>query len=53
MYIYIYILFFFLLITVALLMDLHIYCNLLKYEAKQKNLSPFYATSSKVKEVLY
>ena len=42
-----YILLPFLLITVALLIAVSIYCYLIKYKAKQKHLLPFYFTNSK------
>ena len=48
-----YILLAFLLITIALLIPVSIYCYLIKYKAKQKHLLPFYVTNNKLKEVLY
>ena len=48
-----YILLAFLLITIALLIAVSIYCYLIKYKAKQKNFLPFNVTHNKVKEVLY
>ena len=48
-----YILLAFLLITIALLISVSIYCYLIKYKAKQKHLLPFYVTNNKLKEVLY
>ena len=43
----------FLTITFALLIAVSIYCYLIKYNAKQKHLLPFYITNNKLKEVLY
>ena len=43
----------FLLITIALLVIVSIYCYLIKYKAKQKHLLPFYVTNNKLKEVFY
>ena len=43
----------FLLITIALLIAVSIYCYPMKYKAKQKHLLPFYITNNEVKEVLY
>ena len=43
----------FLLITIALLIAVSIYCYLRKYKAKQKHLLPFYITNNKLKEVFY
>ena len=48
-----YILVAFLLITVALLIPVSIYCYLIKYRAKKKHLSPFHDTNSELKQVLY
>ena len=48
-----YILLAFLLITVALLIVVSIYCYLIKYKAKQKHLLPFYVTKNELKKVLY
>ena len=42
-----------LLITIALLISVSIYCYLIKRKAKQKHLLPFYITDNKLKEVLY
>ena len=42
-----------LLITIALLISVSIYCYLAKRKAKQKHLLPFYITNNKLKEVLY
>ena len=36
-----------LLITIALLIAVSIYCYLIKYKAKQKHLLPFYVTNNK------
>ena len=47
-----YILLVFLLITLALLMVVSIYCYLIKYRAKQKHLLPFHATNNEIKEVM-
>ena len=46
-----YILLAFLLITIALLIAVSIYCYLIKYQAKQKHLLPFHNT--KLKPSLY
>ena len=43
----------FLLITIALLIAFSIYCYLIKYRAKQKNLLPFHDTHNELKQVLY
>ena len=48
-----YILLAFLLITIALLIAVSIYCYLIKYQAKQKHLSPFHDTNNKLRKVLY
>ena len=40
----------FLLITIALLIGVGIYCYLIKYQAKQKNLLPFHDTNNELKE---
>ena len=48
-----YILLAFLLITIALLIAVSIYCYLIKYRAKQKHLLPFHVTNSELKEVIY
>ena len=50
---YFYILLAFLLITRALLITVSIYCYLIKYRAKQKDLLPFYDTNNELREVLY
>ena len=46
-----YILLAFLLITIALLIAVGIYCYLIKYQAKQ--LLPFHYTNNELREVLY
>ena len=48
-----YILLAFLLITIALLIAVSIYCYLIKYRAKQKHLLPFNFTNNKLKEIIY
>ena len=48
-----YILLAFLLITIALLISVSIYCYLIKYQAKQKHLIPFHDTNNELKQVLY
>ena len=48
-----YILLAFLLIRIALLIAVSIYCYLIKYKAKQKHLLSFYVTNNELKEVLY
>ena len=48
-----YILLAFLLITIALLIALSIYCYFVKYQAKKKHLLPFHNTNNKLREVLY
>ena len=45
-----YILLTFLLITITLLIDVSIYCFLIKYQAKQKHLLPFHVTNNKLKK---
>ena len=42
-----------LLITIALLIAVSLYCYLIKCKAKQKHLLPFYVTNNKLKEILY
>ena len=44
-----YILLAFLLITIALLIVVSIYCYLIKYQAKEKHLLPFHNTNNKLK----
>ena len=41
------------LLTIALLIAVIIYCYLIKYRAKQKHLLPFQVTSSKLKEIIF
>ena len=48
-----YILLAFLLITIALLIAVSIYCYLIKYRAKQKHLLPFHNTNNELIKVLY
>ena len=48
-----YILLGFLLITIALLITVGIYCYLIKYQAKQKHLLPFQSTNNIVKEIIH
>ena len=48
-----YILFAFLLIAIVLLIAAHIYCYLIKYKAKKKNLLPFDVTNNELKGILY
>ena len=43
----------FLLITIALLTAVSIYCYVIKYWAKQKQLLPFHVTNNKFKGCLY
>ena len=43
----------FLLITIALLTAVSIYCYMIKYKTKQKRLLPYYVTNDKLKQVLY
>ena len=43
-----YILLAFLLFTIALLIAVSIYCYLIKYQAKQKHLSPFHDTNNEL-----
>ena len=49
----IYILPAFLLITIALLIAVSIYCYLIKYQAKQKHLLPYHDTNKELRKVLY
>ena len=49
----VYILLAFLLITIALLIAVSIYCYLIKYQAMQKHLLPFPNTNNKSKQVSY
>ena len=48
-----YVLVAFLLITIALLIVVCIYCYLIKYRAKQRHLSPFHDRNNDLKQVLY
>ena len=48
-----YILVEFLLLTIALMIAVSIYCYLIKYRAKQKHLLPFYITNNELKEIIY
>ena len=48
-----YILLAFLLIIIALLIAVSIYCYLVKYQAKQKHLLPFHNTNNELKELIY
>ena len=48
-----YILLVFLLIAMTFLIAFSMYCCLIRYKAKQKNLLPFYVTNNKLKEVLH
>ena len=41
----------FLLITIALLIAVSVYCYLIKYRVKQKHLLPYHYTSNKLKEI--
>ena len=43
----------FLLITIASLIAVSVYCYLIKYRAKQKHLLPFKFTNNKLKEIMY
>ena len=42
-----------LLITIALLIPVSIYCYLIKYQAIQKHLLPFHDRNTELREVLY
>ena len=48
-----YVLVAFLLITIALLIVVSIYCYLIKYHVKQKHVLPFHVTNNELKQVLY
>ena len=48
-----YLLFGILLITIALLIAVSIYCYLVKYKTKQKHLLLFYVNNNELKDVLY
>ena len=43
----------FLLITIALLIAVNIYCYLIKQRGKQEHLLPFHFTNNKLKEIIY
>ena len=43
----------FLLITIALLIAISIYCYLIKYQGKQNNLLPFHSKDDELKEIIY
>ena len=43
----------FLLITIALLKALSVYCYMTNYRVKQKHLLPFHFTNNKLKEIIY
>ena len=45
---YFYILLAFLLVSIGSLIAVSIYCNLLKYQTKQKHLLPHYVTNNKI-----
>ena len=48
-----YILLVFLLIIIALLIAVSIYCYLTRHKAKQKHSLPYYVTNKKLKNILY
>ena len=48
-----YILLAFLLITIALLIAVSIYCHLIKHRAKQKHLLPYHVINNNLKEIMY
>ena len=48
-----YILLVFLLIIIALLIAVSIYCYLIKYRAKQKHFLPFHVTNNESKQVIF
>ena len=48
-----YILLAFLLITIALLIAVDIYCYLIKHRTKQKHLLSFHTTNNELKEIMY
>ena len=48
-----YILLTFVLITMALLIAVSIYCYLIQYQAKRKHLLPFHSTNYKLKEPIH
>ena len=43
----------FLLMAIAVLIAVSIYCYLIKYQAEQKHLLPFHVTINELKEVIY
>ena len=43
----------FVLITILLLTDVGIYCYLIKYKSKQKDLLPFHNSNNSLKEIMY
>ena len=48
-----YIVFAFLLVTIALLIAVSIYCYLIKYRGKQKHLLRIHFTNNKLKKTIY
>ena len=42
-----------LLISIALLIAVSVYCYLIKYQAKQKHLLPFHFTNNKLKKIIH
>ena len=48
-----YILLAFLLITIALLITVSIYCYMIKYWARQKHLLPFHSANNELKKPIY
>ena len=48
-----YILLALLLITIAFLMAVNIYCYLIKYQGRKKHFLPYHIIINKLKEVLY
>ena len=42
--------YFFFIITIALLIDVSIYCHLIKHKAKERHLLPFYITNNELKK---
>ena len=49
----VYILHVFLLVTIALLIAVNIFCYLMKYQIKEKHLLPHHVTTNELNEVLY
>ena len=43
----------FLLVTIALLIAVNIFCYLMKYQIKEKHLLPHHVTTNELNEVLY